>query len=138
MSCPTLPLLLPMITIPGLKGNVFTTFCSIGAGHHKSMKFYLIIKSFLNIFYLANTFSRTEGKTLRRGKICYRTQCRRPSCNEWTAVFPVACRLVHCRQVEDMRNLNKKSFSFFTITPSQSGWKPLFIGGSVVRVRVRV
>ena len=48
------------------------------------------------------------------------------------------CRLVHCRQVEDMRNLNKKSFYFVTLTPSQSGWKPLFIGVSVVRVRVRV
>ena len=96
MSCPTLPLLLPMITIPGLKGTVFTTFCSIGAGHHKSMKFYLIIKSFLNFFYLANTFSRTEGKTLRRGKICYRTQCRGPSSNEWSANIPVylsACTL---------------------------------------------
>ena len=32
----------------------------------------------------------------------------------------------------------KKSFYFVTLTPSQSGWKPLFIGGSVVRVRVRV
>lgn len=96
MSCPTLPLLLPMITIPGLKGTVFTTFCSIGAGHHKSMKFYLIIKSFLNFFYLANTFSRTEGKTLRRGKICYRTQCRGASGNEWSANLPVylsACTL---------------------------------------------
>ena len=48
------------------------------------------------------------------------------------------CRLVHCRQVEDIRNLNKKSFYFVTLTPSQSGWKPLFIGVSGVRVRVRV
>ena len=56
-------------------------------------------------------------------------QCRRPSSNEWSADIPVACRLVHCRQVEDIRNLNKKSFYFVTLTPSQSGWKPLFIGG---------
>ena len=52
---------------------------------------------------------------------------------------PFTCPCLVCwRQVEEMRNLNKKSFYFVTLTPSQSGWKPLFIGGSVVRVRVRV
>ena len=74
MSCPTLPLLLPMMTIPGLKDTVFTTFCSIGAGHHKSMKFYLIIKSFLNIFLPCEYIFTNRGETLRRGNICYRTQ----------------------------------------------------------------
>ena len=39
------------------------------------------------------------------------------------------CLPVCWRQVEEMRNLNKKSFYFVTLTPSQSGWKPLFIGG---------
>ena len=39
-------------------------------------------------------------------------QCRRPSRNEWSADLPVTCRLVHCRQVEEKRNLNKKKFLF--------------------------
>ena len=42
---------------------------------------------------------------------CFQQFCR-PSSNEWSADFPVACRLVQWRQVEDMRNLNKKKFLF--------------------------
>ena len=39
-------------------------------------------------------------------------QRRGASSNEWTANIPVACRLVHCRQVEEKRNLKKKKFLF--------------------------
>ena len=43
-------------------------------------------------------------------------QCRRPSRNEWSADLPVTCRLVHCRQVEEKRNLKKKKV--FILLPS--------------------
>ena len=138
MSCPTLPLLLLMITIPGLKGTVFTTFCSIGAGHHKSMKFYLIIKSFLNIFYLANTFSRTVERHWGEEIFVIAPNAVELPAMNGLRIYLLPVGLYIEGRWKKCGIWIKKSFSFFTLTPSQSGWKPLFIGVSGVRVRVRV